>query len=333
MAEDPLSATRAKVLMESLEKTNTRGWGYFGVSGPLCIGDNSYTPVRQRKTEEEQEALTTANVTTRPLLKGSGVDVYFSFSPPLANGDPYKDPHEINKKGRVTYLDPEAVFKPAKHVSEPVNKLGYEYEPHKDNLKDPKEVYAKYKDVLPARQIYTCAAKKGGGGVYTKGVLFGLDEERQFYEYKEDPYDGAKQQRAKELKEHLDKMPEAPFKGMEYGNKPFHADDNVFHYDVPTHVPRAPKPDNVNVYPHEAPFFPARPAKKGAVYGLIAGHPEWVAEPAHGGAVRKPKDDGEEKQPFKLANPRTVRHLTPSVVTMTRNLRAERPSSFARPVL
>ena len=37
--------------------------------------------------------------------------------------------------------------------------------------------------------IITGPTKKGGGGVYTPGVLFGFDEERKFPEYVSDDYE------------------------------------------------------------------------------------------------------------------------------------------------
>ena len=47
--------------------------------------------------------------------------------------------------------------------------------------------------------MMTNPPKKGGGGVYTKGVLFGMDEERLFWESQADDFDAAKKMRREEL--------------------------------------------------------------------------------------------------------------------------------------
>jgi len=261
--------------------------------------------------------------------------VFFSFSPPLCLGDPYQDGGTLMKKGKVQMLDPDACFKPPGMVKKPVNKLGYAYEYHMDTAKDPQAIKEALKDVMPPRQIYTNPTKKGGGGVLTGGVLFGFGEERKFQEFIPDDYDAARKIRKEELKHHAELLekshPGSSFKSMAYGNDNFGGNTETFHYDVPTHIPRDPKPSTY-VNPHTEPFRPCNPLKKGMLKGLLGEFPEHIPDPMPQ-PVRKAKDDGEEKHPFKVGFPVHVPKPTPSVTTLTRNMRSERPSSFARPLL
>lgn len=322
---------RAKVLTESLESSNEPRWGYFGLPGPLCIGDDSYAPRLTRKVADDEGGEPICNIKTNPIKKGQHPLVYFSFAPPLCLDDPYQDAHVMTKRGKVTMLDPDAKFKPPGKV--PQKKMDYEYVPHMDGVKDPKEVRERYRDVMPARQILPGPPKKGGGGVYTAGVLFGFGEERRFPEHVPDDYDSAKKLRRDELAAHAAKLGEnPPFKSMEYGNKHFQRNDEAFHYDVPTHIPREPKVEELHAYPHEAPFKPANPMKKGGFHGLLGGFPEHMDDPLPASAVRKAPSEGEEKH-FYLGHAPRVPKPTPSITTLTRNMRAERPSSFARPLL
>jgi hypothetical protein len=330
-AEDKHATKRAEILAASLEGSNTPGWGYFGIPGSLAIGDNSYSPKLTKKPAEEGEPL--KNVTAAPLKKGAGPDVYFQFMTPVSLGDPYQDPGMINRKGSVKMLDPDSAFKPPGSVKRSINKLGYEYVAHCDTAKDPKEVKEKYKDYMPPRQILTNPGKKGGGGVLTSGVLFGFGEDRRFPEHLPDDYDAAKKMRARELEEHKKKLQEAAFKGNDYGNRVFFNNTETYHYDIPTHVPRDKIPDDASRrYPHEAPFKPSNPPKKGTLAGCLGGFPEYMADPEPPAPTRKPKND-DAPPAFKAANPRQVCNPMPSVVTNLRNMRNERPASFARPVL
>jgi len=337
-AEDRHAQRRTQILTESLETSNEPRWGYFGLAGSLAIGDNSFAPELTRRSPQEDDAgEPIRNIGTCPLKKGSGPDVYFQFETPLAIGDPYTDPLVMQRKGRVQMLDPEAAFRPPGKVKHSINKLGYEYQDHKDSYKDPKEVYAQRKDYMPPRQIYTNAAKKGGGGVLTKGVLFGLSEERLFPEYVPDDYDAARKHRLKEIEEHNAKCPEVPFKSNDYGNRPFQHSTETYHYDIPTHIPRDPRASRRSSasaprVQHEQKFRPSNPQKKGfreACFSL----PEYMEDPVPGGASRRPPLEGDPPQPYRLGAPRQVCNPTPSVVTLTRNMRNERPSSFARPSL
>merc|ERR1711879_901942 len=164
------------------------------------------------------------------------------------------------------------------------NKLGYEYVEHKDSTRDPIAMKEKYKDYMPPRQILTNPLKKGGGGVYTKGVLFGFGEEQPWPEAIADDYDAPKKQRLKELEEHRSKVQEMPFKGMAYGNDLFQPNGEALHYDIPTNIPRDPVPDKIVPYPHEVAFRPSNPSKKGLVQGLMGGVPEHIPDPLPGGA-------------------------------------------------
>ncbi|CAE8603671.1 unnamed protein product, partial [Polarella glacialis] len=250
-------------------------WGYFGVAGSLSIGDNSY---------------------------GSAQDVYFSFALPLAIGDPYVEPGASMKKGRVVMLDPDARFKPPGTIQEPANK-GMEYVPHCDSMKDPKAVKEKFMEYAVPRQIYTNPIKKGGGGVLTGGVIFGFGEPGKFPEHMPDDYDSARKDRIKDLEEHHKKCQEAPFKGIAYGNQNFQTNTDAYGgYEVPTHIPREPMPDLTKKYPHEAPFRPANPSKKGMVGALLGGIPEHLPDPGKGPATRKPVDENAPPA-FKLGGP------------------------------
>jgi len=333
-AEDKHAEKRAAIFGASLETANTPGWGYFGLTGPLAIGDNSYAPKLVKKPPPEEEgAEPLRNMLTNPVKKGAATDVYFQFETPLALGDPYQDPGAINKKGKVWMLDPEAVFRPPGSIKRSTNKLGFEYIEHCDTAKDPKEVKEKYKDYMPPRQIYTAAAKKGGGGAYWQGLLFGWGEDRKFVEHMPDDYDAPKKLRAKELEEHRSKLQEMPFKGNDYGNKQFFNNTETFHYDIPTHIPRDKPPAGTQWKDvHESAFRPSHPTKKGILKGLMGGIPEYIEDPVPSGAVRKPPaEDGPPA--FKNGLPNKVCNPMPSVVTNMRNMRNERPSSFMRPVL
>jgi len=323
---------RSQILTESLEVSNQPRWGYFGLAGSLAIGDNSYAPHATRKPPPENpDGEPVSNVKTRPLMKGSGPDVYFQFETPLANGDPYQDPGFLQRKGKVTMLFEDNPFRPPGKVKDYKHRAPYEYLDHKDTVKEAKEVYELHKGAMPLRQIYTNPAKRGGGGTLTKGVLFGMDEERAFPEHKPDDYDAPRLKRIEEMKEHQAKLQEQPFKSMEYGGKHFQDPTSLYQYDVPTHVPRDPKEENIRKVEHESAFKPSNPMKRGAFQGSFS-VPEYTEDPVPGGAVRKPPPETEQVA-FKLGNPRVNPKPTPSVVCMTRNMRSERPSSFARPHL
>jgi hypothetical protein len=340
MEEDPFKDLRAKILTESIETSNEPRWGYFGIPGSLSIGDNSYAPrlVRKPKSDDDE---TIRNIGTRPVRKGAGPDVYFEFAPPLSNGldhsDPFIDPGLMNRKGKVWMVDPDAKFKPPGPPLVNISK-GITYVEHCDSFRDPAAMKEKYAETGKAN-IVTNPSKKGGGGVYTKGVLFGMDEERLFWESQADDYDAAKKLRAEDLKRHKELLQEAPFKGNDYGNKNFSSNEECFHSDVPTHIPRDPEPVNIKVAQHEAAFKPSHPVKKGVLYGCMgkwgeseANFPVWIPEPVPGGAVRKAKVE-DAPPPMKIGAPRGIRKPTPSVTCHLRNMRNERPSSFARPNL
>jgi len=333
--EDAHAGLRTNILTASLESSNEPGWGYFGIPGSLCIGDNSYAPRLVRKPKDEAaEGEPIRNIQAAPLKRGHGPDVYFNFDVPLCIDDPYQDPSTMMKKGKVQMLDPEAAFKPPGSIKRSTNKLEYEYVPHMDTKKDPLETKEKYpKDYMPPRNILTNPAKKGGGGVYTPGVLFGFDEERKFSAHMPDNYDAPKELRKKEIEEHRAMLQEQPFKCMEYGNKSFFTNEDMFKYDLPSHIPREPVQLDIKTYPHEMPFKPSNPAKKGQVYGCMQAFPEHMPEPSPGGAVRQPPVEGEPPPAFRIGHPGRVCNPTPSVTTMSRNMRAERPASFARPNL
>merc|ERR1712228_788266 len=91
-------------------------------------------------------------------------------------------------------------------------------------------------------------------------------------------------------------------------------------------------------YPHEAPFRPANPPKKGVtpkpvVQGemrdYLGGTYEYIGDPEVK-TQRKPKSDEPEKAPFKGCVPGKFANPMPSVVCNTHNMRRERPSSFTR---
>merc|ERR1719498_1535576 len=232
------------------------------------------------------------NIQTSALKKGMHPNVFFSFAPPLCIDDPYVDPSFMIKMGKVKMLDPDAAFKPPGKIRQGANKLGYEYVPHCDGVKDPKAVKEALQDVLPLRQIYSQPTKKGGGGVLTGGVLFGFGEERKGQpEHVPDDYDAARKMRKRELEQHQKLLQETPFKSMAYANNNFTNNTETYGYDVPTHVPRDPKPNVVKAYPHEAAFRPSNPSKKGIVKGLMGGIPEHIPDPVPGtNLMKKPKD-------------------------------------------
>jgi len=336
---DKLAEVRHKALTESLDKSNNPKFGYFGFPGPLCIGDDSYAPRLVRKPKSDtDDSEPIRNIQAGSLKKGNHPNVYFSFAPPLAVDDPYQDPHLLNKKGKVKYVDGDEgdKFKPAGKIKQGVNKLGYEYVYHMDGVKDPKAVKEALQGILPLRQIYSAPTKKGGGGVLTQGVLFGFDEERRLPKNIPEDYDSAKKARKKELEEHkalLEQFhPGTSFKSGHYGNGNFGSNTDTFGGATQTHIPRDPIPDHAKHYEHPQPFIPANPSKKGMLKGCMGKFPEHMPDPVHQAPVQK-KTDEEKPDAFKVGFAATNPKPTPSVTTLARNMRAERPSSFARPLL
>jgi len=335
---DALAATRAKVLTESLETSNEPKFGYFGFAGPLCIGDTSAGGflMKRKEAAADDAGEPIRNIQSAPTKKGMHPNVFFSFAPPLCLDDPYVDPHSMVKKGKVWMIDPEAAFKPAGKIKRSGNKLGYEYVPHMDSVKDPKAVKEALQGHMPLRQIYAAPCKKGGGGVLTNGVLMGWpeNENRALPEHIPDDYDAARKLRKADLEHHKKLLQETPFRSMGYGNNNFGSNTETFGCNVPTHIPRDPEPDLTKPYPHEAQFRPANPMKKGALKGCCSDFTEWVPDPYPDSNIqRKPPPVGEVQPSFRVGAPPKVQKPTPSVTTLTRNMRAERPSSFARPLL
>jgi hypothetical protein len=333
MAEDAYGEKRAAIFAKSLEASHEPKWGYFGYTGPLAIGDNSLAPSTVRKPKaEEEEAEPMRNMLTQPPRKGATQDVYFSFAPPLCLGDVYVDPMLRTKKPKCTPIDPEMMFKPPGKVKYSTNKLGYEYIPHQNNLRDPQAMHDKYKDYTAPKNFFTSPAKKGGGGVLTPGVLFGEGEDRKLHEHMADDYDAPRKQRRAELEVHRSKLQEQHFKAMNCGNKTFGTDMDTFHNDQPCGIPREKKPENLKPYPHEMPFKPAAPTKKGH-NGTLEPFPEHVPDPIPAPPGRRPPPAEDAPPPFKPGCPRQLTNPMPSVVCNIRNLRSEAPRSFVRPIL
>jgi len=328
---------RGKILTESLGISNEPKFGYFGFPGPLCIGDDSYAPrLMKKEAVENPDGEAIRNVQTSALKKGMHPNVFFSFAPPLCIDDPFTDSSTRDRQNKVVMLDPDNCFRPPGQIKQSSNKLGYEYVPHMDGVKDPKAVKEALQGVVPLRQMYTNPTKKGGGGVLTPGVLFGYGEMRMAVgEHVPDDYDAPKKQRKQELEHHKKLLQETAFRNMAYGNNNFAGNTETFggNEGMPTHIPRDPEPDNVKPFPHENAFRPCNPMKKGMLKGLMGGFPEYIAEPVAGGALRKPPPEGDAKMAFRLGHPTHAPKPTPSVTTLVRNMRSERPSSFARPLL
>jgi len=333
---DKMNELRSKVLTQSLEISNEPKFGYFGFPGPLCIGDDSYAPRLMRKVAvESSDGETIRNIVTSTTKKGMHPNVFFSFAPPLCLDDPYVDAHARQSKGKVQMLDPDAAFRPAGTIKQSTNKLGYEYVPHMDGVKDPRAVKEALKGVCPLRQIYSNPTKKGGGGVLSGGVLFGFGDERKpVGDHVPDDYEASKKERKKELDEHKSKIQETAFRAMAYGNNNFGNNADTYGSDQPTHIPRDPITEVSTAFPHENAFRPSHPMKKGMLKGLMGGVPEWIPDPdPKGFLMKRSKSDGEEQHAFRIGAPIHCLKPTPSVTTMTRNMRNERPSSFARPLL
>lgn len=349
MGDDKHAELRATILEESMKNSMEPGsllkWGYFGNINSLAIGDNSYSPVAQRKAKaDDSDVNTTINITTKPNKGGNHPADYFKFEVSHGVDDPYQDPGAHYKPQKIEWFDKDAVFKPVRTVPKPANKLGYEYIPHCDTAKDPKMVKEQYKGYTGPHNILCNPVKKGGPGVLTTGVLFGFrgpEEPGKFPEHLPDEYDGLRQARKDELKAHKDlvtKYHEAPFRSGAYGNSDFWINSDIYNYrenagGQPTHIPRDKEAADKHVrqYPHEAPMRPSNPSKKGIVYGLMGGKGaiEYIGDPEPP-VVRKPKVE-DPPPPFKGSNPRNLRHATSSIMTLPRNMRADRPSSFARP--
>jgi len=331
--EDQHAEKRAKIFAASLESSHEPRFGYFGFTGPLAIGDNSLAPQAKRKKVSDDEAgEPIRNMICNPSKKGAGPDAYFSFEPPLAIGDLYIDPLLRTKKPKCRPIDPEQMFKAGGRVKNHKHKALYEYLPQCTDFRDPIAMHAKYKDYTGPRNFYTRPLKKGGGGIYTPGVLFGENEEGFFWHHVPDEFDHWRKEKKKEREEHLSKLQEQNFNSMSYGNKCFFSDRETFFTDLPRGVPRE-KVEwmGVKPYPHEAPFFPSRPARKG--YNACMGaFPEHMPDPVPEAKFRKAaSEDG--PPPWNPATKKVVGKPDPSVHCMIRNLRRENPRSFVRPVL
>jgi hypothetical protein len=336
-----LDALRQTILEASLEDANQPKYGYFGFAPPLAIGDTSLAPQAKRKAEEVE---TVRSFVIGPPKKGATDDVLFQAMPPLALGDPYVDPWKRMKPAKVKYFDPDARFKPAGSVNHGLNKLGYEYVAQGDGGKDPKAIYQKYKDnefsVLHPPNIKCQPTKKGGGGVLTLGVLM-----NPFPEHVPDEYDRARAIKKEEMKKHHELLQELPFKSMAYGGRPFASNIESYFCDIPLGmVPRKPKKMNLNEYPHEVPFKPANPSKKG-YKGLMGWpqargeppnpFPDWIPDPAPQAKRQQKEEGGDERPAFKPPNPGCYPgggdNPQKSVMMHPRNLRSMYPASFVRP--
>lgn len=324
---------RAEILAQTLEWSNEPRFGYFGFCAPLAVGDDSKAPKTIRKPKPEDEgAEPIRNIITNPPKKGATVDTLFSYDPPLCIGDPYIEDAARNRRPKVVMVDPEACFKPPGVVKVSINKLGYEYEPHGTGIRDPKEVYVKYKDATPLRNFVTAPLRKGGGGVLTPGVLFGFGEENRFPEHMPDDYEAGRKLRTKEIEYHKTKMQEMPFKSNNYGNNTFDTVIDAYHYDQPYGIPREEKVSQISVATHEQAFRPSNPSKKG-FNATLEPFPEHMPDPVPEPARRKPKDDTEQPPSWRAGAPRECPKPDASVMTNLRNLRSSYPTRFARPVL
>jgi len=357
--EDVLAEKRAAILALSLENAHEPKFGYFGFTGPLAIGDSSLAPQAKRKVvKDDDSGEPIRNVICNPPKKGAGVDAYFSFAPPLSNGqdyiDPYIDPLLRTKKPKLVPIDPEKMFMPAgkvvtkiregegrvpelkkdyKHIASYVNL------PEMVGFRDPLAMHAKYKDVTGPRNFYTRPLKKGGGGIYTPGVLFGDPkrgeeneaEQNFFWLHVPDEYDYWKKLKKAELEWHQSKLQEQNFSSMSYGNKCFFSDRETFFTELSRGIPREEKSNNYKPYPHEAPFFPSRPPRKG--YNACLGEfPKHMPDPVPEAKFQKGSAE-EGPPPWNPATKKVVGKPDPSVQTNMRNLRRENPRSFVRPVL
>jgi len=324
---------RAKILGQSLATSHEPKFGYFGYTGPLAIGDNSMAPQAKRKIVVETEGgEPIRNMIANPPKKGAGPDAYFSFEPPLAIGDPYVDPLFRTKKPKCTPIDPEQMFKPGGRIKNYKHKLGYEYLPQCTNFRDPIAMHAKYKDYTGPRNFYTRPGKKGGGGILTPGVLFGADEEGFFWKHMPDEYDYGRKEAKAELEWHLSKLQEQNFSSMSYGNKCFVSDKETFFTELSRGIPRVVEEKDYKCYPHEAPFFPSRPARKG-YNSCLANFPEHMPDPIPEAKFHRKAATEDAPPPWNPATKKVSRKLDPSIHCNLRNLRAENPRSFIRPVL
>jgi len=339
MAQAPevLDASRARFLQESLEASQLveSRWGYFGLTGPLAIGDNSLGQRTQRMPPPADDAPPNHNVKTNPIKKGATVDVYFSFQNSICLDDPFIDRARREKKDAIWMLDPEAKFRPPGKVTYSTNKLGYEYKEHMTDAKDPKDTYAKYKDDPRPKNFYTMPGKRGGCGVLPPGVLFGNGEEgvRTVFEYVEDDYDSAKKIRCSELQDHRAKCAELPMRSRVYGNCAFQPDSEVYdNAGVPVGIPREMKDGNYNRYAHEMPFHPSNPMKKG-FNSCMQEFPAWMEDPIPHPKPKRADPDAPVVPAWRPCHPRAVANPMPSITCSTHNMRKERPASFMRPSL
>lgn len=312
---------RAKIVNETLKETNKPRYGYFGFAPPLCIGDNTgYAKVERKVINEDAEPV--RNICATVPKKGGGPDTLFSFTTPLCVGDPYLDQHRVQGRRKQTQVDPEASFRPPGQIKHPA--LPFEYVEECTQAKDPKKIYAKYKDRTPVKNFVTNPTKKGGGGVLTPGVLF-----TDFPEHVPCPYDAAKDQKYAEMKQHHTKTQETPFRSMYVGSEAFQKSSELYHCDVPYGVPKE-MPKVTTPAAHDVPFRPPNPSKQGHNATMYP-FPEWQKDPVHQAVRQKRVEDPDAPPAWRPPKTKQPSNPSPSVVMNYKNLKAAHPASFRRP--
>jgi len=169
MGKFDMEARREEILKESLENSNEPRFGYFGYGAPLAIGENSKAPRSHKMTEEEFKK---PNILSNPSKKGMTTDTMFMWITPICVGDPYVT-RQVAGGGKVKMYAEEA-FRPPGQIKVGTSK-GIDYVGEQDGGKRIREKVEP--DIRP--NILTTITKKGGGGVYTPGVLFGFGEDKE----------------------------------------------------------------------------------------------------------------------------------------------------------
>lgn len=325
-------AKRAEIMAISMEVANEPRFGYFGYTSPLAVGEDSGAPRSHKVTEDEFRK---PNIQASTTKKGSTLDTLFLWYTPICVGDPYKARAGAVKRERAPLREGQEPFHPA-GASKFGLSGGIEWIPSAEK----RERRQKVEPVL-LPNIVTGPSKRGGGGVYTPGVLFGFGEEgeRKWADWMPDDYNIASKLRREELKRIGEmKIHETGFKGCGYGNKTFDTidvayacadkDGNLIPYGVP--MPKQDANRHVKQAHHEMAWHPNG--------GIKTGHdaccmpfPEWMPDPIPMPAKRKAGGDEKDRESWRVGAPSEQMNPSPAVQMLSMNLRRDFPKSFARP--
>lgn len=320
-------ARRAEIMAESMEHACEPRFGYFGYTSPLAIGDNSGQPLKSKFTNFKQP-----NIQAHATKKGGTVDTYFWFITPMAVGDPYIMPKNRAMQPAVKLKDGEQPFRPGGLMQWGLSQgIVYGGTGEGDGSRDSRKRQRVIPNIQP--NIVTSITKKGGGGVYTPGVLFGFGDNRAgLPEHIPDPFDIKSQLRRAEMKAERDsKIHEVGFRGCGYGNGTFSSSQESYKCDQPYGIPRELMKFEPAKVSHEMPMKLGQKVKTGHD-ACCSPYPEWMPDPIPMPRKRIHKGEKSDQEQWRVGAPSEHNNPQPAIQMIDRNLRREFPASFRRPV-